>query len=280
MNTLGWSGYSSAASLLVAGVPVRPMKPIVFGTSATQIELGFSEVADDGGSPVLSYTLYVRDEDTATFSPVSTYDGVSMSHTLDSVADSLSVGKIHYFKLQATNDVGTSEFSDEASVALAPLPAQLTPAPWVDLGKSSLTSIMIRWNAGVTIPSIPGEIGITGYKLYMDGGNDGSYRLAYDGTNRPGVLEFEVTANEFGFLLGRAYRFRVAALNYNGEGSQSDEATLYMCLPPQDFPAPDYVSSTETSLTVKWNPPRLNNGCPIVKYELYRDTGVNDPIAE
>jgi hypothetical protein len=211
---------------------------------------------------------------------VQTYDGVSMTHTLDAVADSLAVGEIHYFKLQATNDVGTSELSDEASAALAPLPAQLTPAPWVDLLRSTLSSMLIRWNAGVTIPSFPLEIGVTGYRLYIDGGNDGSYQLAYDGANRPGVLEFKVTKERFRIVPGRAYRFRVAALNYNGEGALSDEATLYMCLPPQDFPAPEYVSSTETTLTVKWAAPRVSNGCPIVKYELFRDTGVGDAIVE
>jgi hypothetical protein len=38
--------------------------------------------------------------------------------------------------------------------------------------------------------------------------------------------------------VGRAYRFKVSALNYNGEGPASDEALLFMCLPPKDLAAP------------------------------------------
>lgn len=50
----------------------------------------------------------------------------------------LRPGKLHFFKLVAVNAAGSSEFSDEASAALAPLPAVLTPPPsysshpWVD----------------------------------------------------------------------------------------------------------------------------------------------------
>lgn len=41
----------------------------------------------------------------------------------------LRPGKLHFFKLVAVNAAGSSEFSDEASAALAPLPAVLTPPP-------------------------------------------------------------------------------------------------------------------------------------------------------
>jgi hypothetical protein len=71
----------------------------------------------------------------------------------------------------------------------------------------------------------------------------------------------------------------VTALNYNGEGPRSEAATLHICLPPADFPAPEYLSSTSTTLTVKWCAPRALNGCPLYKYQLFRDTGAGDAIA-
>jgi hypothetical protein len=40
----------------------------VLSTSSSEIELKFSEVSDNGGSPVLSYTLFVRDAATAEYS--------------------------------------------------------------------------------------------------------------------------------------------------------------------------------------------------------------------
>ncbi len=51
---------------------------------------------------------------------------------------------------------------------------------------------------------------------------------------------------------------------------------VHMCLSPAHFSAPTYVTSTETSLTVEWQAPRNSNGCPITKYQLFRDTGNDD----
>lgn len=77
---------------------------------------------------------------------------------------------------------------------------------------------------------------------------------------------------------GRAYRFKVRSVNFNGESVDSTETTLYSCLPPLNLDAPTYVSSTETTLTIIWNLPQLTNGCPIFQYKLWRDIGDNGLI--
>lgn len=134
----------------------------------------------------------------------------------------------------------------------------------------------MRWPSAATIPDDPTSIAITGYRLYMDGGNDGKFQLIFDGQNLPGVLQHRVTS---GILAGRVYRFKVSALNFNGEGDASTEELIYACLSPSNFSAPTYASSTETSLTIEWGAPRVVNGCPITKYQLFRDTGANDDIS-
>jgi hypothetical protein len=161
------------------------------------------------------------------------------------------------------NDVGSSYLSDETSIAIAPLPSSLSAAPYLDQAESTISSLLVRWPSATTIPDDPTSIAITGYRLYMDGGNDGKFRLIFDGENLPGVLQYRVTS---GILAGRAYRFKVSALNFNGEGEASAEALIYACLSPSNFSAPTYSSSTETSLTIEWETPRLVNGCPINKY--------------
>jgi len=50
-------------------------------------------------------------------------------------------------------------------------------------------------------------------------------------------------------------------------------ATFYSCLPPEQILPPQYVSSTESSVKVKWNAPLILNGCPLISYELYRNNG-------
>jgi hypothetical protein len=42
--------------------------------------------------------------------------------------------------------------------------------------------MLIRWDELNTIPDSSANIAVTGYKLYMDGGNDGNYILIYNGT--------------------------------------------------------------------------------------------------
>jgi hypothetical protein len=123
LNHLGWSALSPFASLLAAGVPTKPSQPQMVSVTAAEIELSFSEVLDNGGSPITSYVLFVRAESSSTSSEVTTYLGSAMSHTLTVADDSLVVGETHFFSLLARNDVGDSELSDESSFAVAPLPA-------------------------------------------------------------------------------------------------------------------------------------------------------------
>jgi hypothetical protein len=91
----------------------------------------------------------------------------------------------------------------------------------------------------------------------------------FNGRNTPGVMSFTAENLQTGF----AYQFKVRALNFNGAGHFSDPATYYSCLSPQMISPPQYISSTEQSMTVKWASPRLLHGCPLVSYELFMNSG-------
>jgi hypothetical protein len=113
---------------------------------------------------------------------------------------------------------------------------------------------VITWEESETIATST-TIGASGYKLYMDGGNDGNFNLVYDGTNQPGILSASLDVSKVGIQIGRVYRFKSSVLNFNGESEYSDETLIFACLPPSDFSAPQYVSSTETTLTISWSLP-------------------------
>ena len=136
--------------------------------------------------------------------------------------------------------------------------------------RSSLTSIFVQWNY-VADPSAP----ITGYQLYMDNGNDGNFKLAFDGRGKPGILSYHAT----NLTTGRAYRFKVHALNFNGKGPDSPEALIYSCLPPLQLDSPKYVDSTETTLTLSWQLPLYINGCPIHEMKLFTDNGLGGAVS-
>lgn len=108
----------------------------------------------------------------------------------------------------------------------------------------------------------------------MDQGNNGNFDLIFDGTGKPGIIGY-LHAN---LKTRSAYRFKVSAVNFNGEGPDSAEAMFYSCLPPLDLTAPKYLTSDQTTLTIHWKLPLNINGCPIYEYKVYRDDGSNGDL--
>ena len=75
----------------------------------------------------------------------------------------------------------------------------------------------------------------------MDGGDNGIFTLIMDGTNSPGQLSYTVS----NLIPNTIYRFKVAAVNYNGEGPMSPETLIETCSAPQNLGSPRYVTSTQ-----------------------------------
>ena len=270
-NRIGWTVFSPMTYILAASVPIKPPSPKVLATADNQIDLEVFEPLDNGGSIVTKFEVYMDSGtgygliSTITYNLGSVF---SVAVTADKDGTALVPGKKYYFKYLAYNIKGSSDYSNEIVSAASPLP--VAPfAPTKVNSKSSLKSIYVQW-ATVTDPSSP----VTGYKLYMDEGNNGNFKMIFDGTGKPGIVGYLVQD----LVTGTAYRFKVRAVNFNGESPESAETTLYACLPPLELDAPKYVTSTETTLTVNWRLPQILNGCPIFKYKLYRDNGDNGDI--
>lgn len=66
------------------------------------------------------------------------------------------------------------------------------------------------------------EIPTSGYDLYMDNGDDGNFSLIMNGNNHPGKLSYTVS----NLIQNTIYRFKVAAVNFNGEGPKSAETLI------------------------------------------------------
>jgi hypothetical protein len=70
----------------------------------------------------------------------------------------------------------------------------------------------------------------------------------------------------------------VVAVNINGDSAPGNIATIYACLKPKNVEPPFKIDTTKTTITVGWTEPD-SNGCPLLGFELYRDTGNNDAIS-
>lgn len=141
-----------------------------------------------------------------------------LSFGIDSAdATKLQPGSIYRFRSYAVNSLSIPSYSTELRIAAARLPGQPASAPQRIISISNTTAIAVSWNKVADT-----EVPTTGYKLYRDGGNDGQFALVYDGTHRPGQLAFIST----GLKTGTFYRFKVHAINFNGDGPESEEAVL------------------------------------------------------
>ena len=78
-----------------------------------------------------------------------------------------------------------------------------------------------------------------------------------------------------GLTRGRLYRFKIQARNFNGWGPQSDIGAFYTCVRPSGLRIPTITATTSDSMTLTWEAPSDDGGCPIVGYAVFRDDGVS-----
>lgn len=270
LNKYGWGEYSEIATVIAGQAPSKPAAPQFDSATNTEINLVLNLLVDNGGLPITSYTLEIKNENDPldVFNPVASYDNQSPSIKLDqATTDSFLVtGRIYLFRFTATNSRGTSEPSDVIKVALTNVPGIPQNLRRLETG-STKTSIAMTWDP-VADGTTPGGL-ITGYKLYMANGTISGYQLIYDGTGLPTITTKIISNLE----TGETYRFKVLALNYNGESALSSELLTQSCIKPTGFSAPTRVSSTSTTLNLAWLPPSDDGGCPILSYVVYRDNG-------
>lgn len=74
----------------------------------------------------------------------------------------------------------------------------------------------------------------------MDDGFNGPYSVIYDGSGFPNT--FSYTAQNL--TTGLPYRFKVVALNINGQSADGDSVTIYACLKPTRVSPPYKLGTT------------------------------------
>lgn len=165
-NTNGWSVFSSILTVKAASTPSKPPTPTLITATSTSMQLQFYKPHDNGGSDITSYELYINDgtDSNEPTTLVASYSTNTMTHTLGTVADSLTSGKIYRFKFRAINAEGNSDDSEIARFGFADAPSAPTGLARMNSYTTS-TQIGVSWSAATATQSPGGDI--DGYLLYM-----------------------------------------------------------------------------------------------------------------
>lgn len=215
-NSYGWGDYSEISYITVAGAPATPDQLIVVVANSSLIEIELPGNGDDGGSPITAYEVsYAEGLTATTFSAFPNCDGTTSTCDLP-LSLGLTVGAIYKFTHRALNAISESDFSTEISIGLIDLPAQVTGVTKLSI-LSSRTTVTLTWDL-VADDVAPAGV-IKGYRVYMVTPDSNDEILVFDGEGQAHVNSATITDLTESY----EYKFTIAAVNYNGEGTRSDE---------------------------------------------------------
>ena len=191
-----FAAYDTAAPTTV---PASPTVNASVDTQRGATLLNWS-APDDGGSPITGYQVY-RGVAPGTATPYATSASTSFMDT------AVTAGTTYYYRVVASNAVGSSEPSSEVSVTPTTLPGK--PTLLATAGKSQ---VKLSW----TTPA-NGGTPITGYAVYR-GTAAGAAALVQTLSNGTTYVDTDVQPKT-------TYFYAVAAINRNGAGARSTEVS-------------------------------------------------------
>lgn len=249
----GFSVFSSILSAKLMRIPDSPTDiPIsTSNTNKNQIEITYDGNANNGGSPITNYYLYIDDGNGGNFS--NAIDNLlNKSYTFTG----LVTGKLYRIKYSALNVIGEGPASSILSVYTA-----IKPSAPLNLQKI-LNSIVefgiinISWET----PLDNGGLDIVKYNLYL---NDVLFAS---------VINTQTTYKFTDISAGINYKISVSSENLIGESQQISLTANSSILPGEIFKI-NLISTTISTLKVSYDLPIYDGGEPITSYDIRRDEG-------
>ena len=166
----------------------------------------------------------------------------------------LQPGIRYTVRVKAINCIGESPFSAPASYTTQASVPCVPDEP--ALTSSGPDSVVLRW-----LPVGGNGAEVSGYQVEIDDGQGGEFSFVGH-SHEP---HFSVA----GLRSGLAYKFRVRAENAEGKSLWSPVCVARTAATPPLAPAPPVkTGSTNSSVAVNWQPPEVDGGSAITKYEV------------
>src|SRR2546422_394115 len=263
INSIGTSSPSTTVSATTPiATPTPPTGLAASASSSSQISLGWTAPADNGGSAITGYKIDRSTDGGSTWSTIVSNSGSTATTYSDT---GLTPATTYAYRVSAINAIGTSSPSNTIP-ATTPI---ATPSPPTGLTPTAVSSSQI--NLGWTPPSDNGGSPITGYKIERstDGGSTWTTLVANTGSTA-------ASYSDTGLAHTTTYTYRVSAINSAGTGSPSTAVpgTTFNVAPssPTGLTA-TAVSSSQISLT--WTAPADNGGDPNTTRQNYSHTYIS-----
>jgi RHS repeat-associated protein len=197
-NTAGDSSYSSEANASTWGPPGAPSALNVTPASGTQLNLTWN---DNSGNET-GFKVERKTESGGSWSEITTTAANATGYN----DTGLSGGTTYYYRVRATNSVGDSSYTDEAS-ALVPVPPAAPSA--LKASPTSGTVVDLTWTDNSSNE--------TGFKIERKTGSGGSWSEIT--TTSANATSYSDT----GRSTLTAYYYRIRATNLAGDSAYSSE---------------------------------------------------------
>lgn len=256
-NIAGESELSDELSVLLAEVPSISLNLHRIDSAtlpAGQIRVTWDMPADDGGSPITGYRLYLND--------VLVYDGNQLSTEVVYTLINLNVGLDYKISVSAMNAKGEGLSRADITLTAASHPQKMNK-PFLKAATS--TSITVEWSS---TDFFNGGAPVTNYAVRRDDGPNTEFESQFTTSDATSTYHQFVGLDTSKLI----YRFQVAAINSIGQGPQWSEAvSFYTADVPSDPLSFSVVSQSQSAITLNWMPPASDGGCDIEGYRIYME---------
>ncbi|CAH1802732.1 unnamed protein product [Owenia fusiformis] len=260
LNKYGTGRYLEMTDTVLVESPYsKPGAPSFFEVTnilADSVSLQWTPPRDDGGAPITRYVIEMHDKHSRIWKPAGSVEGLT-SYTVPHLRE----GKTYFFRVIAENQEGLG-VPLELHEAVRPLSPTAIPGPPSSFDSIAKTknSVTLSWQR----PSQRSSASLTHYIIEYKDAKGGTWFKAAE------VEPHTHTYTVHDLIEGWEYNFRVIAVNKWGASEPKDlEHTVHPRKPPGPPTAPlllEVRNITENSITLTWQRPIHDGGCPVESY--------------
>ncbi len=248
VNIVGEGTCSIGLEATPATTPSAPA--VVNATGGNKVVMVGWGAAYNGGAPILAFNVYRA----STVNGIYTFIGTNTS-SMGYLDTNRANGVTYYYKVAATNIMGTGAISEPANATTWNVPAQVTGVVATGCNRQS----NLTWTA----PANRGSP-ITAYNVYRRL-LPGTFIFVGTNTSATGFTDTSLA-------IGTTYNYVVSAINIVGAGTNSTIASATTWNTPGQVTG-IVATGGNQQVSLSWSAP-ANGGAPILGYNVFRSIAV------